>query len=87
MKKLKLSTSTFNRGEVLTRAQLKKVFGGDTGSGSGTGSGQDICGPNGPMFHTFCIPGPQDTSYPCTPGWPMGGLVCPNGGICCSLLS
>lgn len=35
MKKLSLKTSKFNKGEVLTRAQLKKVMGGD---GSGTGS-------------------------------------------------
>jgi hypothetical protein len=34
MKKLLLN-SAFSRGEVLTRAQLKKVMGGDGSSGSG----------------------------------------------------
>jgi hypothetical protein len=34
MKKLSLKTSDFQRGEVLTRKQLKNVLGGD-GSGSG----------------------------------------------------
>lgn len=35
MKKLILNTSTFQKGEILTRAQLKKVLGGDDSSGSG----------------------------------------------------
>ncbi len=34
MEKLKLSTSAFQKGEVLTRSQLKKVLGGEL-SGSG----------------------------------------------------
>lgn len=40
MKKLKLSTSAFQKGEVLTRAQLKKVVGGQ-------GSGEDGSGIDG----------------------------------------
>jgi len=35
MKKLKLSAPTFQNGEVLTRAQLKKVLGGDGSGGEG----------------------------------------------------
>lgn len=38
MKKLSLKASIFNKGEVLTRAQLKKVMGGD-----GSESGGDQC--------------------------------------------
>ncbi len=32
MKKLRLNVNAFDKGEVLSRAQLKKVMGGDTGS-------------------------------------------------------
>lgn len=40
MKKLTLKPNTVTKGEVLTRAQLKKVMGGDLGSnGSGTPGG------------------------------------------------
>lgn len=38
MKKLILNPNAFNKGEVLTRAQLKKVMGGD-GSDTGSGAG------------------------------------------------
>jgi hypothetical protein len=40
MKKLSLNALAFQKGEVLTRSQLKKVLGG---SGSGTGSGRGVC--------------------------------------------
>jgi len=41
MKKLSLKSNAFDKGEVLTRTQLKKVIGGD-GSGSG-GTGGFRC--------------------------------------------
>ncbi len=41
MTKLKLNIS-LGLGEVLTKEELKRVFGG-TGSGSGSGSGSDEC--------------------------------------------
>jgi hypothetical protein len=76
----KLNLKTLNLGEALTRMQMKDIKGGITDA--------DYCGPNGPMPNTFCITGDQgDDTNPCTPGWPMGGLVCRGGGICCSLLS
>jgi hypothetical protein len=48
MKKLKLKALELGATEILTREQLKKVFGGDdtggSGSGSGSGSGcKDTC--------------------------------------------
>jgi natural product precursor len=36
MKKLKLNLQQFEGAEVLTRSQLKKVLGGDVGSGDET---------------------------------------------------
>lgn len=68
MKKLKLTPSNYNRGEVLTKAQLKKVMGGD---GSGTPCSSDFnCGVYG-----HCISGYCDNSY-------GGGASCQvnNGG-------
>lgn len=38
MKKLKLSVANLGSTEILTREELKKVLGGDTGSGSGSQS-------------------------------------------------
>lgn len=38
MKKLNLKSNAFNKGEVLTRAQLKKVLGGDGSEDFGSGS-------------------------------------------------
>lgn len=35
MEKLSLKSNAFDKGEVLTRAQLKKVIGGEEGSGTG----------------------------------------------------
>lgn len=35
MKKLKLNSNAFDKGEVLTRSQLKKVMGGDGSGGAG----------------------------------------------------
>ncbi len=52
MKKLKLTPSTYNRGEVLTKAQLKKVMGGD-GSGSPCMNNGD-CGINGNCVYGYC---------------------------------
>ncbi|WP_214229531.1 hypothetical protein [Pedobacter sp. B4-66] len=45
MKKLNLKDLTFQRGEVLTRSQLKNVLGGggSSASGSGSGSGYPVC--------------------------------------------
>ncbi|WP_214229533.1 hypothetical protein [Pedobacter sp. B4-66] len=43
MKKLNLKDLFFQKGEVLTRSQLKNVLGGGgSGSGSGSGSGQRV---------------------------------------------
>lgn len=47
MKKLSLKPNAFSKGEVLTRAQLKKVMGGDA---SATGSGGDS-----PCFTTYFL--------------------------------
>ncbi|MFC4144161.1 hypothetical protein [Pedobacter mendelii] len=41
MKKLKLSNFDFS--EILTREELKKIVGGDFGSGSGSGSPKNSC--------------------------------------------
>ncbi|WP_214229596.1 hypothetical protein, partial [Pedobacter sp. B4-66] len=41
MKKLNLKDLAFQKGEVLTRSQLKNVLGG--GSGSPLGSGSPVC--------------------------------------------
>lgn len=46
MKKLKLTQNAVNKGEVLTRAQLKKAMGGmgsEAGGGSGSGTGNVEC--------------------------------------------
>ena len=52
MKKLKLSATAFNKGEVLSRAQLKKVMGG---LGSGTPCAVDFdCGVAGNCIGGFC---------------------------------
>lgn len=52
MKKLKLTPSTYNRGEVLTKAQLKKVMGG---GGSGTPCIIDFdCGVAGRCINFMC---------------------------------
>jgi len=40
MRNLNLKSKAFNKGEVLTRAQLKKVIGGD---GSGVGDCSAVC--------------------------------------------
>jgi natural product precursor len=42
MKKLKLNLQQFEGAEVLTRSQLKKILGGDTGSGDGCST--EACG-------------------------------------------
>lgn len=42
MKKLSLRASIFQKGEVLTRDQLKKVLGGD-GSDGGSSGGPGVC--------------------------------------------
>lgn len=48
MKKISLNISAFNKGEVLTRAQLKKVMGGDgSGEGSGLVSSCSVTCPSG----------------------------------------
>ncbi len=79
MKKLNLAALTL--GDALTRMEMKNIKGG-------VQQPPEICGANGPMPDTFCIDGDQgDDKYPCTPGWKMGGLSCPDGGICCSLLA
>lgn len=43
MKKLKLNFSNFETAEVLTRDELKKIVGGDVGSGYGCLQGLGIC--------------------------------------------
>ena len=61
MKKLKLKALEFNATEVLTRAQMKKVMGGDTGANV------MCCYPNGngPNCDNVCAPG---GSVPCPHG-------------------
>lgn len=65
MKKLVLKSSAFNGGEVLSREQLKKVMGGDGGSGNGSGSGGspkiDAC--SGKSVGDSCFWTYQGTSY------------------------
>ena len=56
MKKLKLNVLAFQKGEVLTRSQLKKVLGG---SGSDDGSGGGPCYP----------PTPETCYNCCMAGW------------------
>lgn len=52
MKKLTLNSNAFNKGEVLTRAQLKKVMGG-----SGSGDGNPNCGETNPVGdYSCCLP-------------------------------
>jgi hypothetical protein len=46
MKKLKLNLQQFEGAEVLTRSQLKKVMGGDGGSGGGCDAGTCQWGTN-----------------------------------------
>lgn len=41
MKKLSLNAPAFQKGEVLTRSQLKKVLGGDGSGGPGTPGGNN----------------------------------------------
>jgi hypothetical protein len=50
MKKLKLNLQQFEGAEVLTRSQLKKVLGGDVGSGDETCNcnSKDDCGADAP---------------------------------------
>lgn len=51
MKKLRFELSP-NVGEVLTKDELKQVFGG--GSGSGSGSGSEQCGCSGKTYGASC---------------------------------
>lgn len=79
MKKLKLNSNAFNNGEMLTRAQLKKVMGGE---GSMFSCNADFdCGIAGHCIEGFC-----DNTYGggsnCYDG-NNGG--CQPGRICVSL--
>ncbi|WP_293788739.1 hypothetical protein [uncultured Pedobacter sp.] len=79
MKKLSLKPNAFNKGEVLTRTQLKKVMGG-VGSGAGTpgGSNGNPC-PNN--CKQYCHQNDDGhTGYgTCSPS--TGGTSCHN--YCC----
>lgn len=65
MKKLSLNALAFQKGEVLTRSQLKKVLGG---TGSDEGSDDDCpdneCDTDADCGDKFC------TASPCRPGDP-----------------
>ena len=69
MKKLSLNASAFQKGEILTRAQLKKVLGG---SGSGGGSGETACA-------TTCK---CPAGYTVKPGKNPGIAISPCAGNC-----
>ncbi|MDQ0968484.1 hypothetical protein QFZ20_003887 [Flavobacterium sp. W4I14] len=71
MKKLSLKPNAFDKGEVLTRAQLRKVMGGD-GSGSGSGPGG---------YYKCCN---YQACYSCgEPSWvPSGATIVCNGWVC-----
>jgi len=58
MKKLSLTASAFQKGEVLSRAQLKKVLGGD---GSGDGGEFGTC-----TVTVHCGTAPSSSTISCT---------------------
>jgi hypothetical protein len=73
MKKLKLRALEIGAQEILTREQLKNVFGGDLGSGSGSGS-TDACA--GKASTIYC----RDANYVILNGNGNGtaGTGCPS---------
>ena len=74
MKKLKLDLQQLKGAEVLTREQLKKVLGGD--SGSGDGSCETTCNTG---YYACCYRNVLVAYCPCVLN---GDKNPPNGGTC-----
>jgi hypothetical protein len=55
MKKLKLSLQNFEGSEMLTRAQLKKVTGGDVGGSSICANEMEVCYTDGSGYQYTCF--------------------------------
>lgn len=83
MKKLRFEMSP-NAGEVLTRNELKYVFGGDggtgSGAGSGSGSGSEDCGCSSKRSGDSCCYYSNGVKHngSCR-HMPIAGLVCWGG--------
>ncbi|WP_029274903.1 hypothetical protein [Pedobacter borealis] len=71
MKKLTLTSPAFQKGEVLTRAQLKKVMGG-----VGSGGSDDACSSQCLAIGSHC----GTAENPGTCGW-VSDANCPGGGF------
>jgi hypothetical protein len=78
MKKLKLNLQQFEGVEVLTRSQLKKVLGGDSGSGA------EGCSGSCDYQWTDAKGNTHTTTGTCMTAQPGNLCYCSNGGGTCS---